>query len=77
MMLQISVIPEIIFDNDNIKDLEEFTQKAAERIGSLIKDREIVDSWFYSDVYNVDLPKIKSEKSSKLKSTCKSLDCLI
>ncbi|MBQ3054180.1 MAG: DUF3320 domain-containing protein [Clostridia bacterium] len=76
-LLQISVTPEIIFDNDNIKDLEEFTQKAAERICSLIKDREIVDSWFYSDVYNVDLSKIKSEINSKVEQLKEVLDSSI
>ena len=64
-LLQISIIPEIIFNNDNIRDLEEFTQKSADRINALIKDREIVDSWFYSDVYNVDLTKAKSDVDSK------------
>ena len=60
-LLQISVIPDIIFDNDNIRDLEEFTQKSADRTGMLIKDRENIDSWFYSDVYNIDLEKTKSD----------------
>jgi len=76
-LLQISAIPEIIFDNDNIRDLEEFTQKSADRIGALIKDRENIDSWFYSDVYNVDLEKAKSEIDSKKEELAKSLESSI
>lgn len=76
-LLQISAIPEIIFDNDNIRDLEEFTQKSADRIGTLIKDRENIDSWFYSDVYNVDLEKAKSDIDSKKEELAKSLESSI
>ena len=73
-LLQISAIPEIIFDNDNVRDLEEFTQKSADRIGTLIKDRENIDSWFYSDVYSVDLEKAKSDIDSKKEELEKSLE---
>lgn len=76
-LLQISAIPEIIFDNDNIRDLEEFTQKSADRIGTLIKDRENIDSWFYSDVYNVDLEKAKTDIDSKKEELAKSLESSI
>lgn len=76
-LLQISAIPGIIFDNDNIRDLEEFTQKSSDRIGALIKDRENIDSWFYSDVYNVDLEKAKTDIDSKKEELAKSLESSI
>ncbi len=76
-LLQINTIPEIIFDNYNIGDLEEFTQKSAERIGALIKDRENIDSWFYSDVYNIDLEKTKADIDSKKEILAKSIESSI
>ena len=76
-LLQIPAIPEIIFDNGNIRELEEFTQKSADRINVLIKDREIVDSWFYSDVYTIDLAKVKSDIDSKTEKLKETLDSSI
>ncbi len=74
-LLQIPIIPEIIFDNNNIRDLEEFTEKSADRVGTLIKDRENIDSWFYSDIYKIDITRVKSDidsKTEKLKETLES-----
>lgn len=76
-LLQIDAIPEIIFDNDNIRGLEEFTQKSADRIGTLIEDRENIDSWFYSDVHNLDLEKVKSDIDSKKEELAKFLESSI
>lgn len=73
-LLQISAIPKIIFDNNNIRDLEEFTQKSIERIEALIKDRENIDSWFYSDIYNIYLEKTKSDIDSKKEELAKFLE---
>lgn len=67
-MLQIGEIPEIIFNNDNTIDLEEFTQKSADRMDSFIKDQENIDSWFYPDVYKFDVQKVQADITLKIKA---------
>lgn len=76
-LLKISIIPEIIFNNSNIRELEEFTEKSADRMSALIKDRENIDSWFYSDIYKIDITKVKTDIDSKTEKLNESLESTI
>lgn len=68
-IFQIPILPEIIFEAENINELEEFTLKAEYKMNELIKEKETLNSWFNFNIYEIDTQRVKTiiNKVEKLK----------